>query len=222
MKINKPTISYAISVWNEHVELSRLLAQLFDQIDETDEVVVQGDQGKVTSEVISVLHPYKRDKRFQYIEYPLKRDFSAFKNNLFKNCTKDYIFQIDADEQLSDFLLFNVKAIIQDNEVECISIPRKNIVYDITSEYAQTQGWNLIEVNGEIINNFPDRQLRLFKNHIGIHLQSNVHEQLVGMKNIAHMPHLDENGNLNFDWCILHYKTLERQVKQNNFYNTFQ
>ncbi len=28
--MNKPTISYAIPVWNEHEEISRLLAQLFD------------------------------------------------------------------------------------------------------------------------------------------------------------------------------------------------
>ena len=219
--MTKISISYAIPVWNEHEEISRLLAQLFDQIGDDDEVVVQGDQGKVTDKVISVLHPYKRDKRFVYIEYPLKKDFATFKNNLFKNCSKDYIFQIDADEQLTDMLMFNVKNIIAENNVDCYSFPRKNVVYGITPEYAQSRGWNLMEIDGEVINNFPDRQWRLWKNHIGVYLISSVHEQLFGMKTVAHIPHLDENGQITFDWCILHHKSMERQIKQNNFYNTF-
>ena len=216
------TISYAIPVWNEHEELSRLLAQLFDIIDPDDEICVQGDQGKVTDKVISVLHPYKRDKRFTYIEYPLNKDFATYKNNLFKHCSKDYIFQIDADEKLADMLAFNIKEILMDSpNTDCFAIPRKNVVHNITKEYAAQQGWQLLEVDGEIINSWPDRQWRLFKNHIGIFLAATVHEQLFGMKNVAHLPIADENNKPCFDWCLLHYKSIDRQIKQNNFYNTF-
>jgi glycosyltransferase involved in cell wall biosynthesis len=106
------SISYAITVHNEHEELKRLLNQLFSVLGENDEIVIQADQGKVTDEVISVLFPHKRDKRFVYIEYPLNKDFSAFKNNLFKYCTKDYIFNIDADEYLSNELLHGIKSLL--------------------------------------------------------------------------------------------------------------
>ncbi len=89
-------ISFCITVCNEHFELDRLLKQLFRYIDNTDQIVVQGDQGNVTDEVISVLSKYKKDERFVYVEYPLNKDFATFKNNALKHCTKDWNFLIDA------------------------------------------------------------------------------------------------------------------------------
>ena len=46
-------ISYCTSVWNEHNELDALLRVLIQSIDDIDEIVIQGDQGKVTPEVLS-------------------------------------------------------------------------------------------------------------------------------------------------------------------------
>jgi len=87
-----PSISYAITAHNEHVELDRLLNQLTEHIRPEDEIVVQMDI-TATEEVKAVVNKYKLMSYF----HPLNNDFATFKNNLKGLCTKDYIFQIDAD-----------------------------------------------------------------------------------------------------------------------------
>lgn len=211
------SISYAITVHNEHEELKRLLNQLFSVLGENDEIVIQADQGKVTDEVISVLFPHKRDKRFVYIEYPLNKDFSAFKNNLFKYCTKDYIFNIDADEYLSNELLTGVKSLLNTyNDIEAFRLPRINTVSGITPEYVRLMGWNVNEFGWV---NWPDPQMRIVKNTENIHWVGKVHERLEGFKNYVNMP-FEIDGKPYSEWALIHPKTFERQKVQNDLYNT--
>lgn len=206
------SISWATTVWNEADELRRLLDKLFQVIDPSDEVVVQGDQGKVTDGVVSVLHKYRKNPQFKYVEYPLKRDFSAFKNNLIRSCTKDWIVNIDADEMLSDYLFENIRYIIADNpDVDLYRFARINHVLDLTPEYVTKWGWK-VDANGRV--NFPDRQSRCWRNDGTIKWRNAVHEVLTGFKRYADLPDDDE-------YCILHIKGIERQVKQNEFYNQF-
>ena len=73
-----PTISICITVWNEHAELALLLEQLYAVLRPTDEVILQGDQGKVTPKVVSVVREYVNRDNFVYLEYPLNRDFSSY------------------------------------------------------------------------------------------------------------------------------------------------
>ena len=40
----------------------------------------------------------KMHSNHKVVGFPLNKDFASFKNNLKSHCTKDYIFQIDADE----------------------------------------------------------------------------------------------------------------------------
>ena len=67
-------ISYAIPVYNEHVELKELLEFLTLHIDENDEIVVQCDEGNTTSEVYKVLY----DLQQSYIEFPLNGHFANY------------------------------------------------------------------------------------------------------------------------------------------------
>jgi len=53
-----PSISYAITACNEHVELDRLLNQLSSSIRDEDEIVVQMDI-TATEEVKAVVNKYK-------------------------------------------------------------------------------------------------------------------------------------------------------------------
>ena len=96
-----PSISYAITACNEAAELIRLLNQLVAALDKDDEVVVQLDT-TATMEVEYVIDEYPIVKK---IKFGLNNDFASFKNNLKNNCTRDYIFFIDADEYLSPHLL---------------------------------------------------------------------------------------------------------------------
>jgi len=199
-----PSISYAITACNEHVELERLLSQLTEHIRPEDEIVVQMDI-TATDEVKAVVNKYKLMNYF----HPLNKDFATFKNNLKGLCTKDYIFQIDADEYLSEELLVYLPAILEDNSnVEMFSIPRINTVEGLTQEHIRQWGWRVDE-RGWV--NYPDYQNRILKNKPEIHWVNKVHEKIVGaMVTTEIPPGLD----------LIHPKTIERQEKQNNYYNT--
>jgi hypothetical protein len=198
------TISYAITACNEHVELDKLLKQLTERIRPEDEIVVQMDI-TATEEVKEVVNRYKLMNYF----HPLNKDFATFKNNLKGLCTKDYIFQIDADEYLSEELLTYLPTILEENSnVEMFSIPRINTVEGLTEQHIKQWGWNL---NSKGWVNYPDYQNRILKNTSEIYWVNKVHEKLTGAKVISSLPPgLD----------LVHPKTIERQEKQNSYYNT--
>jgi glycosyltransferase involved in cell wall biosynthesis len=199
-----PSISYAITACNEHVELERLLSQLTEHIRPEDEIVVQMDI-TATDEVKAVVIKYNLMSYF----HPLNKDFATFKNNLKSLCTKDYIFQIDADEYLSEELLIYLPFILDENStIEMFSIPRINTVEGLTQEHIRQWGWRVDE-NGWI--NYPDYQNRILKNKPEIHWVNKVHEKIIGAMTTTEIPPgLD----------LIHPKTIERQEKQNNYYNT--
>jgi hypothetical protein len=200
-----PTISYAITACNEHVELERLLEQLDNNIRDIDEVVIQLDT-TATEEVKEVCYKYPA---FSLWEFPLNGDFASFKNHLKSKCNRDYIFQIDADEYLSKQLIENIHQILELNPyIELYAIPRINTVEGLTQEHIQKWGWN-VNVDGWV--NYPDYQTRLFKNISEINWIQKVHERLVGAKINIVLPE---------GYDLIHPKTIERQEKQNNFYNT--
>jgi glycosyltransferase involved in cell wall biosynthesis len=199
-----PSISYAITACNEHVELDRLLSQLTEHIRSEDEIVVQMDI-TATDEVKAVVNKYKLINYF----HPLNKDFATFKNNLKGLCTKDYIFQIDADEYLSEELLVYLPAILEDNSsVEMFSIPRINTVEGLTEQHIKQWGWRVDERRWV---NYPDYQNRILKNKPEIHWVNKVHEKIIGAMTTTEIPPgLD----------LIHPKTIDRQEKQNNYYNT--
>ena len=200
-----PSISYAITACNEHVELERLLEQLDTNIRDIDEVVIQLDT-TATEEVKEVCYKYPA---FSLWEFPLNGDFASFKNHLNKQCSRDYIFQIDADEYLSDQLILNLPEILELNPtVELYFVPRINTVEGLTQEHIQKWGWKLNENNWV---NYPDYQHRIYKNIPSIKWENKVHEIIAGAKYISLL-------DMGFD--LIHPKTIERQEKQNNFYNT--
>jgi hypothetical protein len=199
-----PSISYAITACNEHVELDRLLNQLSSSIRDEDEIVVQMDI-TATDEVKAVVNKYKLMNYF----HPLNKDFATFKNNLKGLCTKDYIFQIDADEYLSEELLTYLPAILEDNHsVEMFSVPRINTVEGLTEQHIKQWGWRINE-KGWV--NYPDYQNRIMKNKPEIHWVNKVHEKIVGAMSTTELPYGLE---------LMHPKTIDRQEKQNNYYNT--
>lgn len=201
-------ISYAIPVCNEYKELDRLLAQLLFHETPNMEVVVQCDQGNTSSEVYKVLDKYSAFVRV--IEFPLKGNFAAFKNNLKKHCTGAWIFQIDADEYLSDSLIKNLPSILQTNPtVDLFLVPRINTVEGLTQEHINKWQWKVDE-KGWV--NFPDYQTRILQNSPKINWASKVHEVLTGHNNFVMLPAQEE-------YCLYHPKGIERQERQNNFYS---
>ena len=89
-------------------------------------------------------------------------------------------------------------------------LPRVNIVENITDEDIKRYGWNINE-KGYI--NWPDSQGRIYKNLPNILWKNKVHEILTGTKVISAFPN-DEV------YALYHYKTIQKQRLQNEFYST--
>ena len=203
-------ISYAITSHNETYELKRLLDELMKwKIQDEDEVVVLDDFSYDSH--LDMLKPYIDFKFIDKFEQKkLKKDFASHKYYSNSLCTKDYIFQLDADEVPQETLIGNLKALINANPtVEMFWIPRINTVEGITEEHCKRYGYRVDE-KGRI--NFPDPQARLYKNSEKIKWVKPVHEILTGAKVTTALPFED-------DFCLLHTKTIEKQEQQNKFYN---
>ena len=201
-------ISYAIPVCTEHVELKELLTFLTLHIEEEDEIVVQCDQGNTTHEVHRVLGDFPTVK---IIEFPLKGNFASFKNNLKEHCTKEWIFQIDADELPHESLITNLKSLLKLNPTtELFLVPRINTVKGLTQEHINKWQWNINE-SGWV--NWPDYQTRIIQNSPKIAWASKVHEVITGMSTKALLPMEEE-------WSLYHHKHIDKQEHQNKFYNT--
>jgi len=202
-----PFISYAIPVCNEHKELHRLLSFLIESKNDTDEIVVQCDQGNTTPEVYQVLDKFIG--KIKVVEYPLNGNFAAFKNNLKASCEGGWIFQIDADEMLNEWFIQNLPQILQDNPtVELFCLPRINTVEGLTQEHIQKWRW-MVNEKGWV--NFPDVQTRILQNSPAIAWAGKVHEVITGHRSHAVLP-------LQEEYCILHHKDIQRQERQNTHY----
>jgi len=203
------TISFAITAHNEHVELERLLDQLVTIIKSGDEIMVQLDS-TATDEVKKVANKYNVGRDFEYhrIFASLNGDFATFKNHIKNHCTRNWIFFIDADEYLSEGLADNIHEILDANQglVDLIAVPRINTVEGLTRNHIDKWRW-FVDDNGWI--NYPDYQTRICANKSEINWINKVHERLSGWKTIANLPH---------GYDLMHPKTIDRQEKQNAFY----
>jgi hypothetical protein len=200
-------ISYGLTVCNEHEELKNLIEYLFKRIDGKDEIVVVYDQNRVTPEVLKVIEDYKAEATSYPFDF--QQNFLENKNFMNSKCTGNYIFQIDADEIPESFLVENLKSILEDNPVDLLISPRKNLVKGLTQEHIQKWRWN---VNEQGWVNWPDAQKRIYKNTPEIKWSGHqVHGMVEGYKTFATLPFTEE-------WSIIHNKTIDRQENQNERY----
>jgi hypothetical protein len=108
-------------------------------------------------------------------------------------------------------ITFNERSgIIPPADVDVILVPRVNTVEGLTQDHIQKWGWKVNEKNWV---NFPDPQWRVYKNNGAIRWENKVHEKLVGYDTISNLPWAEE-------FSIYHPKQIERQERQNDYYNT--
>ncbi len=206
-------ISYAITVCNEHKEIEKLLTFLFEHKRPEDQVVVQMDKDNGTKEVIDICERFenKRHDEYRLIQCSLNKNFAAYKNNLNKNCDGNWIFQIDADEIPNEYLIEALPFILEANdETEAFWVPRVNTVAGITEDHIAKWGWRMDD-QGWV--NFPDWQMRIFRNDENIYWIKPVHEQLKGYTKFANLPAEER-------FALYHPKNIGRQESQNKFYET--
>jgi hypothetical protein len=212
-------ISYAITVCNELEEIKRLLPFLIENKRKEDEIVVFFDSVNGSEDVEQYLRSIEPEPTYdsaenykiRWYKYEFNGDFSTMKNNLTRFCNGDYIFNIDADEMITETFITTIPTILENNpEVEFYWVPRENYVTGLTPKHIQEWGWR-VDVQNRV--NYPDYQGRIYKNSPEIKWKNKVHEVLIGYKHYTSLPEVSALS-------INHTKTIEKQEKQNNYYNT--
>lgn len=204
-------LSYAITACNEVDETIRLVNQLLNYKEKNSEIVVLLDTPKAPPELLEYLELFANDDKITLIESEFNNDFAQWKNLLNSQCKGEWIFQLDADEYLEPDLIVNLEDILDGNsDKDLIVVPRINTVDGLTKTHITKWGWN---VNPKGWVNFPDVQTRIYKNSDKIGWSGKVHERIVGFESYTAFP-ADEI------YCIKHPKTIERQERQNNYYDT--
>ena len=205
-------VTYAITVCNELVEITNLINFLHPKLKPEDEILIQYDSDSTTSQVkdyLSILTQLHKNVRV--ISFPLNKDFASYKNNLKNHANGIFIFQIDADEMPSEYLVENLQFFLESNkDVDLFFVPRINTVTGLTEEHIQKWRWKVSE-NGWI--NFPDYQTRIYRRTSEIEWQGKVHERIIGYNTLSVLPQEEE-------YCLYHHKQIERQEKQNDYYDT--
>ena len=205
-------VTYAITVCNELEEITKLVDYLHPRIKSEDEILIQYDTDSATEVVkqylaiVSQLH-----KSIKVISFPLAGDFASYKNNLKNHANGIFIFQVDADEIPNEYLVENIHQLLDYNkDVDLFFVPRINTVEGLTKKHIQQWGWKLNE-NGWV--NFPDYQTRIYRRTSEIEWTGKVHERIIGYNTLSVLP-TDE------EYCLYHHKQIERQERQNSYYET--
>lgn len=198
-------ITYAICVCDEHRELDDLLHFLTKVKEPEDDINILVDSGRVTDAVRDVLERYKEQCTVN--ERKFCGNFSDHRNYHQSLCTGDYIFVIDADEMPQEVLLKNIKQF----DGDILAIPRINICPGYTSEWLQEHKFSMTNT-GWI--NWPDFQLRYYKNNGQVKWSRGLHEYLTG----GSVGKLDANPEL----ALFHIKSVQRQDKQADLYKALE
>ena len=160
-----------------------------------------------------------------------------------------HILQLDADEYPSDFLLENIFELLEHNsDIDLFLLPRVNIITGLSNKEILRYGWQItksqflsetfreninidqydfLKNNGYILMEGSnvikhlvplinwesgDYQGRLYRNDPKVKWIRPLHEHIIGAEKYTHLPK-------EYDFAIFHPKTIDRQVKQNEFYN---
>jgi len=199
-------ISYAVLTHNEGEYVGKLLHFLVNFKRPEDEVVVLDDHStdRVT---LDYINDYKPSIKLFHREFDGDASQKNYVNSL---CSGDYILQLDADELITpEFIKILPQLLEQNSQVDLFILPRINTVEGLTEEWTQKWGWN---VNEQGWINFPDWQMRLYRNCDWVKWEGLLHSKITGHKSHTFMP-AEET------FAIIHPKQLDRQIAQNELYD---
>jgi glycosyltransferase involved in cell wall biosynthesis len=199
-------ISYAILTHNEGEYIEKLLNFLTTYKRQEDEIVLVDDfsDDELTKQII------EKYKDQIVLDYRVFDGDHTQKNYLNSKCTGDFILQLDADELISIEFIQHLPQILEDNSsVDLFILPRVNTVEGLTKEWANKWHW---QVNDKGWVNFPDYQMRLYRNCDYVKWDGLLHSKIEGAKIISVLPAEEV-------FSIIHPKKLDRQIEQNELYD---
>lgn len=204
-------ISYAITVCNEFVEIQKLVSFLLEHKRYEDEIVILYDEKNGHEGVEEYLRTHSVNNEFIWYGKEFNDHFADWKNYLNSLCSGDYIFQIDADEVPNKKLIDTLPSLLEGNSnIDLFLVPRVNTVEGLTDEHINKWRWN---VNDKGWINWPDYQMRLYRNSDDIVWQNKVHEVITNSDTHTELP-------MNENFALYHPKEIKRQEKQNEYYST--
>jgi (heptosyl)LPS beta-1,4-glucosyltransferase len=149
-------LSIVISAYNEQKKIRTCL----ESVKFADEIVFVDNSS--TDKTVKIAKEYTK-KIFIQPNEPTKIDLQ--KNLGIAKATGDWIFVLDADEQITPALAHELKELMKSDPtgINGFWIPRKNIIFD---KWIQHSGW------------YPDHQLRLFRRGKGKYEKAHYHEPI--------------------------------------------
>lgn len=179
------SLSLCMIVQNEQDIVLNPIKQLYPIVDKI--LILDGGS---EDETVNVIRNYPdKDNKIVLFQNKFIGHFGDQKNLITSRARTKWVINIDADEVLSDTLLYEIPHLIKHKNVDAYFIPRKNLIDNVDTGV------------------FPDYQLRLYRSYCRWIFP--VHEELVGWS---------DKFVLDDDACIIHSKTSERQNKQNMRY----
>jgi glycosyltransferase involved in cell wall biosynthesis len=199
-------ISYAILTHNEGEYIAELLTLLTTYKRDVDEIIIVDDHSD-DEKTKFILNDFKDLIKLEYRTFDGDHTQKNYLNSI---CTGDYILQLDADELVKPEFIEMLPQLLEDNnEIDLFIMPRINTVEGLTPEYIAKWRWN---VNEKGWVNFPDHQMRLYRNCDWVEWDGLLHSKVKGHKTYVFLPSEEL-------FCILHPKQLDRQVAQNDLYD---
>lgn len=207
-------ISYCITVYKEKDCIQNLLDKIHNCKTQDEEIVVVQTYKDIAEkpedfflEIQDIVNSYSD---VLYYTYHFQNNFADLKNYLNSFANKNYIFNLDADEDYPTEGFPIIRELIQKNpNYDLLYLPRINTVSGLTEEDIKQWNWKVDE-KGWI--NWPDYQPRLFKNSPEIKWQGGVHEQILGYSNMAVISPISSIA-------IIHKKDIQKQREQNKLYD---
>lgn len=240
-------LSYGITCYNEHVEMSRLLKIICDYKWDVDEIVILIDDTNPTpTELLDVIGKYS-NSNISVHYHKLNKNFGEHKNYLNARCKSDYIVQLDVDETISKILINNIHEIIEMNpNVDLFRVPRINTVVGLGLSHVQKWGWHISKLDSIIEEKVLDTESdeykllkqyeliiseegKLVKYYVPIinayDYQSRIYRNTPEIHWIHPVHEVTTGHKTVVDlpaeeaYCLYHHKTITRQIFQNNFYS---
>lgn len=149
-----PTISACIIVKDEEEQLPRCLKSIKDYVDE----IIVVDTGS-TDRTVGIAKSFGAN----IYQHPWEGDFSKHQNQSVKYATSDWVFQIDADEELKQGSGEVLRKAVTNSQIDSILITMISYFNNKSSQL-----W--------------ESKIRVFKNIPSIYYEGIVHQQLLGCK----------------------------------------
>lgn len=200
-------LSFLITTHNDLPSTHQL--DTLAEIPDTEVVIL--DDYSTDEFTLSELERLSKQPNVTVHKHKLNGDFASHKNYGSRLCSGEYIFQLDADEQLDEGTLSLLKGMPSQRLTFTLAyFPRLNIIEgEITSDDLNKYGWKVTKCNGVNVINYPDYQGRLYKNYPSVLWVGKLHERIAS-----------KTAAVVDNFHIIHRKTIERQRKQNEFYNS--